>query len=194
VVGAQPLRSRFVRVVREMKSFARRRRVLSSVLALAIAATAFLDIRLFVVPRSDPARQSDAFVVLGGDTFKVRLKAGVALAREYPNATLVVSTPGRTRCPHGLVPAPRLICFDPAPSTTQGEARAAAAFALAHGWRSMTVVTTADQVWRARLRFSRCWDGDLRVVQAPTRIWTRIREVPYETAATVKAEIFQRGC
>lgn len=161
------------------------------VLVLAVAA---IDVRLFVVPRSDKPAKSDAFVVLGGDTFTIRLKAGLGLAREYPDWTLVVSTPGRTPCPRALVPRSRLICFDPDPSTTQGEAREAARLALAHGWTSMTVVTTADQVWRARLRFSRCWDGDLRVVQAPTSVWIRIREVPYEMGATVKAEVFQRTC
>jgi uncharacterized SAM-binding protein YcdF (DUF218 family) len=194
VVFAEPLPSPFVRVVSRVMSFARRRPVVSVAAVLAVLAIGTLDVRLFVVPRSEPPARSDAFVVLGGDTFTIRLEAGVKLAREYPDSTLVVSTPGRTRCPRGLLPRNRLICFDPEPSTTQGEARAAAELALTHGWNSMTVVTTADQVWRARLRFSRCWDGDLRVVQAPTSVWIRIREVPYEMGATVKAEVFQRTC
>jgi uncharacterized SAM-binding protein YcdF (DUF218 family) len=171
-----------------------RHRVIAVALAVVVLAVAAIDVRLFVVPRSDKPAKSDAFVVLGGDTFTIRLKAGLKLAREYPDSTLVVSTPGRTPCPRALVPRSRLICFDPDPSTTQGEAREAARLALVHGWTSMTVVTTADQVWRARLRFSRCWDGDLRVVQAPTSVWIRIREVPYEMGATVKAEVFQRTC
>lgn len=177
-----------------MGSLVRRHRVVSAAVAVVLVAVAAIDVRLFVVPRSDPPARSDAFVVLGGDTFTIRLKAGLALAREYPDTMLVVSTPGRTPCPRTKAPRGRLICFVPDPSTTQGEARAAARLAGAHGWTSMTVVTTADQVWRARLRFARCWDGDLRVVQAPTSWWIRLREVPYEMGATVKAEVFQRGC
>jgi uncharacterized SAM-binding protein YcdF (DUF218 family) len=183
-----------VRVVSHALSLLRRRRVIAAALAVAVLAAGALDVRLFVVPRSESPARSDAFVVLGGDTFTIRLEAGLKLAREYPDSTLVVSTPGRTRCPRGLIPRNRLVCFNPDPSTTQGEAREAARLALAHGWTSMTVVTTADQVWRARLRFSRCWDGDLRVAQAPTRVRIRLREVPYEMAATVKAVVFQRTC
>lgn len=164
-------------------------------MVLVLLAVVVVDVRLFVVPRSDPPAKGDAFVVLGGDTFPTRLAAGLKLAHTYPESTLVVSTPGgRRQCPRQWVPPNRLICFAPDPSTTQGEARMAAQLAVEHGWKSMTVVTTADQVWRARLRFARCWNGDLRVVQAPTSSWVRIREVPYEMGATVKAEVFQRGC
>lgn len=183
-----------MRVVRRLTSLIRQHPVIATALAVALLAVAVLDVRLFVVPRSDPPAKSDAFVVLGGDTFDLRLEAGLKLAHEYPDATLVVSTPGHSLCPRWLVPRRHLICFVPDPSTTQGEARMAAKLAAEHGWTSMTVVTTADQVWRARLRFARCWDGDLRVVQAPTSTWIRIREIPYEMGATVKAEVFQRSC
>ncbi len=194
MVSRRPLRSPFVRVLRRLPASARRHRVASAAIALVVLAVAIVDVRLFVVPRSDSPTKSDAFVVLGGRTFNARLKAGLKLADEYPDSTLVVSTPGRTPCPRGSLPRHRLICFVPQPSTTQGEARAAAQLATEHGWTSMTVVTTADQVWRARLRFARCWDGDLRVVQAATSSWVRIREIPYEMGATVKAEVFQRSC
>jgi uncharacterized SAM-binding protein YcdF (DUF218 family) len=184
-----------VRVVRGLLSFTRRHRVACAALVVVLLAVAIVDVRLFIAPRSDSPARSDAFVVLGGDTFAIRLAAGLRLADEYPDSTLVVSTPGgRRQCPRGRVPPNRLICFAPDPSTTQGEARMAAQLAVEHGWKSMTVVTTADQVWRARLRFARCWDGDLRVVQAPTSSWIRIREIPYEMGATVKAEVFQRSC
>ena len=172
----------------------RRHRIVSSLVALLVIAVAVADVRLFVVPVSDIAAPTDAFVVLGGDTFTIRLNAAVALARQDPGASLVVSTPGRTRCPRYLRIGVPVICFRPDPSTTQGEARATAALAKEHGWTSITVVTTADQVWRARLRFSRCYTGSLRVVQAPTSMWIRLRSVPYEMAATVKAEVLQRNC
>jgi uncharacterized SAM-binding protein YcdF (DUF218 family) len=165
-----------------------------SVLSLLIVALLAITTRLFVVPASDHPQRTDAIVVLGGATFAARLAAAAGLAERFGDATLVVSTPRRTPCPRGVVAPSRLICFAPDPVTTQGEARAAAALASAHGWTSMTVVTTADQVWRARLRFSRCFDGDLRMVQAPTGGWHRLGSVPYEIGATIKAELFQRAC
>jgi uncharacterized SAM-binding protein YcdF (DUF218 family) len=150
--------------------------------------------RLFVVPASNGPGPADAFVVLGGHTYIDRLRAAAQLADAYPDAVLVVSTPGDNPCPRYSRSTRQVICFRPDPSTTQGEARATAALAAQYGWHKITVVTTADQVWRARLRFSRCWAGDLQVVQAPTHLFTRLIGVPYEIAATVKAEVFQRSC
>lgn len=163
-------------------------------LALLLVAVLAVDVRLFVVPESDEPQRTDAIVVLDGSTFRARLEAAVALAARFGDSTLLVSTPYGNPCPNGVMPPSRLVCFAPDPVTTQGEARVATSLAAKHGWTSMTVVTTADQVWRARLRFSRCFLGELRVVQAPTSIWHRLASVPYEMGATVKAEVFQRGC
>jgi hypothetical protein len=171
----------------------RRHRALSAVVAVLIVAAAAVDVRLFVVPTADRPTTSDAIVVLGGQTYPARLHAALGLIKADPGAVLVVSTPGRTPCPRWATRS-TMICFKPDPSTTQGEARETARLAAQHGWTSIEVITTADQVWRARLRFSRCWAGQLRVVQAPTSIYVRLRSVPYETAATVKAELLQRGC
>jgi uncharacterized SAM-binding protein YcdF (DUF218 family) len=171
----------------------RRHRVIAAIVSALIVAGAVVDVRLFVVPTSDHARRTDAIVVLGGRTFNSRLDAAIRLARRYPGTPLVVSTPDPRRCPR-FVPGVSFTCFQPEPSTTQGEAREAASLAAENGWTSMTVVTTADQIWRARLRFSRCWSGDLQMVQAPTSAWVRLRSVPYEMGATVKAEVFQRSC
>lgn len=180
---------------RRVLGWPRRHRLLTSLVLIIIVAIGALDVRLFVVPPADKATRTDAVVVLGGDTFMTRLHAAFELVAHHPGAVLVVSTPGENPCPDDVPPgATSIICFRPEPSTTQGEAREAAKLAAQYGWTSMTVVTTADQVWRARLRFSRCWSGDLRVVQAPTSAWVRVHSVPYEMAATVKAEVLQRGC
>lgn len=173
---------------------ARRHRVVTAVVVAIVVLVGALDIRLFVVPVSDAAGPTDAVVVLGGSTYQIRLDAAVRLVERFPGTPLVISTPGDTRCPRHIRGVSQVICFRPDPSTTQGEARASASLAAANGWTSMTVVTTADQVWRARLRFSRCWAGDLHVVQAPTSMWIRLYSLPYEMAATVKAEVFQRSC
>jgi uncharacterized SAM-binding protein YcdF (DUF218 family) len=164
------------------------------VLAAVLLITAVVVVRLFVIPTSNKAHSSDAVVVLGGATFMDRLYAAYKLLDRFPGAVLVVSIPGTNFCPRKGPSASRVVCFRPDPSTTQGEARAAARLAEQNGWTSMTVVTTTDQVWRARLRFSRCWAGQLRVVQAPTSLYVRLKTLPYEMAASVKAEVVQRGC
>lgn len=180
---------------RRVLGWPRRHRALSILVVVLILATAAVDVRLFVVPAADKATRTDAVVVLGGDTFVARLRGAIRVLDHHPGEVLVVSTPGRNPCPDDLPPgATRIICFRPDPSTTQGEAREAAKLATQYGWTSMTVVTTADQVWRARLRFSRCYSGTLSVVEAPTTAWVRAQSVLYEMGATVKAELFQRGC
>ena len=155
---------------------------------------AVVEMRLYVVPHSDPRASSDAVVVLGGHSYDARVHSGYALVRKYPGAVLVVSVPSTRPCPPKPKGATQVICFRPDPNTTQGEAEATAKLAKQYGWKSMTIVTTGDQIWRARLRFSRCWSGTLLMVRAPSSLLRRLKTVPYETAATVKAEVLQRSC
>lgn len=181
---------------RRFVRFLARHRLATAVVSVVVLAIVAVDVRLFVVPTSDKPAHTDAIVVLGGPTFTDRLHAAIQLAERYPRTPLVVSTPGDVPCPDADdVPATTpVICFRPNPSSTQGEAEAATRLAARHGWTSISVVTTADQVWRARLRFARCFAGGLRVIQAPTSPWTRLGSVPYEMGATIKAEVFQRDC
>jgi uncharacterized SAM-binding protein YcdF (DUF218 family) len=171
-----------------------RRRLLNSAVALLVVVAAIVEIRLYVVPASQGAGPADAVVVLGGQAYQARLRTADAMLQKYPGSVVVVSIPGGITCPPQPPGASAILCFSPHPSTTQGEARMAAKLAAQYGWKSMEVVTTADQVWRARLRFSRCWSGDLTLVRSDSSIYSRMRAVPYETAATVKAETLQRTC
>jgi len=171
-----------------------RRRWLNALGALVVMAAAIIEIRLYVVPASDGDRPADAVVVLGGQAYQARLRTADAMLQEHPGSVVVVSIPGGIACPPQPPGASAILCFSPNPSTTQGEARTTAKLAARYGWKSIEVVTTADQVWRARLRFSRCWSGDLHVVRSDSSIYLRLRAVPYETAATIKAETLQRGC
>lgn len=85
-------------------------------------------------------------------------------------------------------------CFRPAPLTTQGEARFVVDYALKNDLDSITVITTADQARRARVRFGRCWSKRLAVVVAPASVEVVLARLPYEAAASVKAAVFQRSC
>ena len=171
-----------------------RQRWFSIVVVVLVVAAAIISIRLYVVPASDGAGPADAVVVLGGQENNARLQTSDVMLKKFPGSVVVVSIPGGTACPPRPPGASAILCVSPNPSTTQGEARTAAKLAVKYGWKSIEVVTTADQVWRARLRFSRCWSGSLRVVRADSSIHSRIRAVPYEIAATIKAETLQRGC
>ena len=170
------------------------RRWLNLAVALVIVVTAVVEVRLYVVPASDGAGPVDAVVVLGGQEYKARLQTADVMLAKFPGSVVVVSIPGGIACPPQPAGASAILCFSPSPSTTQGEARTASKLAAKYGWKSMEVVTTADQVWRARLRFARCWAGDLTMVRSNSSIYSRMRAVPYETAATAKAETLQRGC
>jgi hypothetical protein len=171
-----------------------RRRWLNIGVALLVVVAVVVEVRLYVVPASDGAKPTDAVVVLGGQEYQARLRTADVILTKFPGSVVVVSIPGDIACPPQPPGASAILCFSPNPSTTQGEARMASKLATKYGWKSIEVVTTADQVWRAKLRFSRCWSGDLTVVRSNSSIYSRMRAVPYETAATIKAETLQRGC
>jgi uncharacterized SAM-binding protein YcdF (DUF218 family) len=151
-----------------------------------------LQVLVFIRPPSDPVEQADVIVVLGGNQAKQRVRFALNLGYEFPKSTLLLSV-YPSDCPRDGTAA-KVICFQPRPFSTQGEAQYASQYARAHNAKSMLVITTADQTTRVRIRFSRCWSGRLAVhnVYAPLR--TLISRIPYENAATAKALIWQRSC
>lgn len=172
-----------------------RRRVALVALALVIAFAA-TTARLFVWPSLPPVpAHVDAIVELAGpgDRDPVTL----ALARQHLAPVVIQSTipkdAGSNTC---LPPMDEVTieCFSPDPATTRGEARYIAQRAAAEHWDSIVLVTTPDHAWRARLRVERCFPGRVYVVTSslPTKDW--LRQIPYQWAATVKAELFQTDC
>jgi uncharacterized SAM-binding protein YcdF (DUF218 family) len=87
-----------------------------------------------------------------------------------------------------------IMCFHPDPSTTRGEARYIGALAEQRHWKSVTLVTSPDHAWRARLRVMRCFPGDVYVSTTPLPAWAWAWEIPYQWGATAKALLFQRDC
>jgi hypothetical protein len=150
--------------------------------------------RFFVWPERGMPPRVNAILMLNsaGDPAAVALR----LARAGRASFLLVSQ--GTVASHYPCPAPvprvTLICFHPAPATTQGEAEFAGRLAAAHHWRSMAVVTITPQASRARLRLERCFAGHVYVMTAgiPPRSW--LYQVAYEWGATLKALFVQRGC
>jgi uncharacterized SAM-binding protein YcdF (DUF218 family) len=152
--------------------------------------------RLFVWPaRGMPARV-DAIVVLAGPG-KIQPLAR-ELAREQRARYLVISLgtpPSRNHCPRPISGV-KIICFNPVPATTQGEAEFAGRLARRYHWQSISVVTITSQDTRARLRVQRCFDGHVYVVTVPPDLartnWPY--QIAYQWAALIKAEILQRSC
>ncbi|WP_432831404.1 YdcF family protein [Dactylosporangium sp. CA-092794] len=157
-----------------------------------------LTARYFVWPRLPrlPARV-DAIVELAGPGDADRDRLAMRLAREHRAAYLVQSTlqadADTGRClPEE--PGVTVLCFHPEPDTTRGEAEAVRRLGAQYGWHSVVLVTTADHAWRARLRVTRCFPGEVYVATShlPPIYW--VRQIPYQWAASVKAVYLQQYC
>lgn len=164
--------------------------------ALALAALSVATARLFVWPPHGMPARADAIVMLNGPGD--RLDTALKLAWEHRVPVVVISQ-SSPFWGHGSICAPeipgvRVICFDPNPATTRGEAEFAARLAKRYHWHSIALVTTAPQDTRARLRMRRCFAGHIYVVNAPLTTYQWPAEVVYEWAATIKALFLQPGC
>ncbi len=150
--------------------------------------------RLFVWPtRGMPAHVSAVVMLAGpGD----RLGLALRLARERRAPFLVVSR-GHDGyggpCPRP-VPQVRLICFEPSPASTRGEAEFVGRLARKYDWRSVTLVTTTVQDSRARERVARCFAGPVYVMTTGLPWYSWPGQLAYEWAATIKMAIWQRSC
>ena len=167
-----------------------------ALLALTVffVATGAATARLFVSPDQGMSARVSAIVMLDSPGNSVNL--ALRLARQHRAPFLVVSlgTPDSgPRCPRPI-PEVKVICFNPAPITTQGEAEYVGRLARQYHWHSVAVVTITPQDSRARLRIERCFTGPVYVVTTPIALTSWPYEIAYEWAALVKALVAQRGC
>jgi len=152
--------------------------------------------RLLVWPARGDPRHADAIVMLngGGNRLAVALDLGWSHVAPY----LVISR-GSTYWGHGSVCAPaiprvKVICFDPSPNTTQGEAEFVGKEAERYHWKSIILVTSTAQDTRARLRVGRCFHGHISVVTINPTMSQWPYAIVYEWAALAKAVLIQRSC
>jgi len=164
--------------------------VVTALVVLFAAATA----RLFVWPAQGMPPRVSAIVLFAGPG--ERLPVALRLAREHRAPILVVS-----RGQHGYswpcppaVPGVTLICFDPDPGDTRGEAEFAGQLAKRYHWSSVVVVTGTEQDTRARMLMKRCFAGSVYVVTGPLPMSIWPYQIAYEWAALFKALVIQRGC
>jgi hypothetical protein len=174
--------------VRRWRQHPARIAAIASMSLLGIVVVASLP--LFVFPARDLPSHADAIVVLSGDTRRLTLGRKLAVAGYA--STLLVSTPSGI-CPPPI-PRVRVLCFQPHPVTTQGEARYTAMAARKYGWKKLIVVSSTNQTTRARIRFKRCTDLEIRYVPAGVPVRQLPYRIAYEWGALAKALIFQRGC
>ena len=170
-----------------------RRRAFAAVMALVVAVV-LVTVRLFVWPAEGMPASVNAIVMLAGPGD--RLPVALQLARQHRAPVLVVSQGWQGYggpCPQA-VPAVKLICFDPDPGNTRGEAEFAGRLAERYHWRSVVLVTTRAQDTRARIIMGRCFGGSIYVVTAslPASAWPY--QIAYGWGALAKALVVQRDC
>lgn len=177
----------------------RQRRILViATIAAVFLAFCGLTVRLFIFPASGMPARVDAIVMMAGPGN--RYSTALNLAYQHRARVLVISTgndhgPGGPIGPCGPpVPGVRVICFNPSPDTTQGEAEYAARLARQYHWHSIALVTITPQDSRARLRMERCFGGHVYVMPAPIRLQLWPYELAYEWGATIKALTISRSC
>lgn len=146
-------------------------------------------------PRQEELRRVDALLVLASNYDSA--SPAIRLAEQDVADLLIISVPkGATNELCENQPAdPDVVCFDPVPVTTQGEAIVDSQLAREHGVRSLGVVTFDYHLERARFVVGRCWDGELRAYGfTPERGWgQRAYDLTYAMAAYGKA-FLTRDC
>ncbi|MFK4295961.1 uncharacterized SAM-binding protein YcdF (DUF218 family) [Arthrobacter sp. GAS37] len=162
---------------------------------------AIAGIFLYVAPPADEPQHADVLFVLGPPD--QRIGYAEQLMQQGYSPTVAVSSPigkdGKFEASICTAQRPyRIICFNPDPFTTQGEARALKNLSEQYGWKSANVLTAQFHVTRARVIISRCYGGDLHMVaqhrslplvslSRPTSSWAY--QYLYQTAAFVKVAI-----
>jgi uncharacterized SAM-binding protein YcdF (DUF218 family) len=170
--------------------------VLKRLLVLLVLGFVGLSVIFFVwVPfANEQPRRVDAIVVLAGS--RTRLPVGLELFRRHAAPVLAVSEDPRDKRRRRLCrnPPRGVLCFDPRPYSTRGEARTVARLAHEHGWRSLAVVSSRFHLFRVRLLFRRCTDARLELVPASVTWWTWPLAIGSEWAKLAVAETTRRGC
>jgi uncharacterized SAM-binding protein YcdF (DUF218 family) len=173
--------------------------VLVRLVLLALLAWLALCAFLFVWPGEGSPERTDAVVVLSGGR-KFRLEKGLELVRRNVSDTLVISDghargwPEANRLCNGGANGFTVICFTPEPYSTQGEAEGVARLARERGWGSVAVVTSTFHVFRARMLFERCFDGDVEVVGARYKLRYLPSALFWETGKLGYALTLERDC
>ena len=149
------------------------------------------------LPASHPA---DALVVFAGGRGE-RLSKALVLVQQHVAPVLVISNgrDARWQAANQLCASRQrfeVLCPQPDPDTTRGEARMVQDLAARRGWRSVVVVTSTYHARRAQLLLGRCFDGQLQIVAAsPHEQWLRTwARANVELAGLLRALVTAPDC
>jgi len=181
-------------LIRERRRLSRGwRRVL--VIALAVvAAFAGATAWLLVWPAQGMPARVSAIVMLAGPGN--RMPVALRLAREGRAPVLVVSQGYDgygSPCPSAPAGV-KLICFDPSPASTRGEAEFVGRVAKQYRWSSVVLVVSRPQATRARILMERCFSGPVYVSTAPLALSNWPYQIAYGWGALAKALVDHRAC
>ena len=165
-------------------------------LVTCMCAVSAATVRLFLWPDRGMPSSVSAIALMNGTGDRLHTAEDLAWQHRAP---FVVISRGSPAFGHGsgcfpAIPHVKVICFDPSPADTRGEAEFLGRLARQYHWRSVVLVTITPQDSRARLRVERCLSGPVYVVTAPLPWYDWPYEVAYEWAALVKAVVFQPSC
>lgn len=156
--------------------------------------------RFFIWPSTGTPESADAVVLFVGGKGE-RLEAALRLVRSgvadhlvIPNGTRPTWPQANRLCDGGN--EFRVICPEPDPESTRGEARAIARVADEEGWDRVVLVTSNYHVTRARILLSRCFDGTIDAVGAnpDLRLARHAQRVTHEVAGLAEAMFVNNGC
>ena len=177
-----------------------RRRLIIAVLALLLAAWVAATVALIFLPDEHTPARAGAVVVLSGSKGE-RLDRALTLMRGRVAPVLVISggldprQPKANRlCRAGRGEGFRVVCFEPRPDSTRGEAETVGRLAARNHWRSIVIVTSHFHVTRATMLFRRCFDGRIDAAGVSYPWWNVPIVVAGEWAKLAHALVFAREC
>ena len=169
------------------------KRKLAAAIAVLVCLWAAGCVAAFVVHHDDEPMRADAIVVLqGSDT---RLPVAYRLLEEGYAPLIVISRGSDNALEPQLCDGEsrwEVVCFR-ATSTTE-EARFVGRLARERRLRRLDVVTSHFHVYRARMLFERCFDGDLRVIGSENPRWRLPWVIATESAKLAYQLTLARDC
>ena len=179
---------------RPSRRLSRRWRVVLTAALVLVLAFVVATSELLVWPAQGMPGHVSAIVMLAGPGDRLPVALDLADSRRAPVLVVSRGYEGYSGpCP-ARPPGVTLICFDPDPPTTQGEAEYVGQLAKQYHWTSVVVVASRPQATRARLLVERCFAGQVYLATGPIPPDSWPYQVAYGWGALLKALVWSRSC
>ena len=181
----------------------RRSKARWTLFALLVVAGLLLNLMLFVSPRSDePTAQDDIDAVIALSGEGGRLDRAIQLMQADVAPVLVISAGTKRPDPEsaGLCAGDasyEVLCPDPTPWKTRGEAKAISELINERGWTKVALVTSNYHLTRARVLFRHCSDVEIVPVAAthpPYEVADWWDTLVHEWGGLAQALLLRRQC